>query len=101
MDRFRSSRRRARTRVRRRLPAAGVFVLLLVIAAGSAVTAHATVPPRPGFNVVFKDDFKGASGSLPSSSKWLFDLGTGYPGGAANWGTGEVETMTNDPANVR
>jgi hypothetical protein len=35
-----------------------------------------------------------------SSANWLYDLGTSYPGGAANWGTGEVETMTNSTANL-
>ena len=64
-------------------------------------TSLAAAPPPPaGFTTVFLDDFNGPAGSSPSSANWLFDLGTGYPGGAANWGTGEVETMTNSTANV-
>jgi hypothetical protein len=42
----------------------------------------------------------GASGSAPPSSQWIEDTGTAYPGGAATWGTGEVETMSNSTSNV-
>ena len=37
---------------------------------------------------------------LPSGAEWLFDTGTSYPGGAPQWGTGEIQTYTDDPANV-
>ncbi|KAK2007057.1 concanavalin A-like lectin/glucanase [Colletotrichum eremochloae] len=51
--------------------------------------------------IVFEDNYsKQQVGSLPDTSKWDFDLGTGYPGGAPNWGTGEVQTYTNDSANI-
>jgi beta-glucanase (GH16 family) len=30
----------------------------------------------------------------------MYDTGTGYPGGPANWGTGEVQTYTNNQVNV-
>ena len=49
---------------------------------------------------MFADDFTGAAGTGVNTANWLYDLGTGYPGGAANWGTGEIETMTNSTANV-
>jgi hypothetical protein len=49
---------------------------------------------------VFSDDFTGAAGSGLNTANWLYDIGTSYPGGAGNWGTGEVETMTNSTANV-
>jgi hypothetical protein len=48
---------------------------------------------------VFRDDFSGTANS-PLDSNWLYDLGTSYPGGAAQWGTGEIETATNSTANV-
>jgi beta-glucanase (GH16 family) len=35
-----------------------------------------------------------------NTGNWRYDLGTSYPGGAPNWGTHEVETMTNSTANV-
>nr|WP_230858736.1 carbohydrate-binding protein [Actinoplanes aureus] len=64
-------------------------------------TADAAVPPPPsGMNLVFSDDFTGAAGTGVNRSNWLYSVGTGYPGGAPNWGTGEVETMTDSTANV-
>jgi beta-glucanase (GH16 family) len=76
---------------------------LLVIGASVTVVsqAEAAVPPPPsGMSLVFSDDFTGASGTGLNRSNWLYDIGTSYPGGAANWGTGEVETMTDSTANV-
>jgi hypothetical protein len=66
-----------------------------------AMQADAAVPGAPsGMTTVFSDDFTGAAGSGLNTSNWLYDIGTSYPGGAGNWGTGEVETMTNSTANV-
>jgi hypothetical protein len=66
-----------------------------------APCARASVPPPPsGWTAVFSDDFTGAAGSGLNTANWLYDTGTGYPGGAANWGTGEVETMTSSTQNV-
>ncbi|GIF10675.1 carbohydrate-binding protein [Actinoplanes teichomyceticus] len=63
--------------------------------------AEAAVPPPPsGMSLVFSDDFTGAAGTGLNRSNWLYAIGTGYPGGAANWGTGEIETMTDSTANV-
>ncbi|WP_176728906.1 discoidin domain-containing protein [Thermogemmatispora onikobensis] len=53
-----------------------------------------------GWTLVWSDNFSGPAGSLPSADNWIIDTGTGYPGGAANWGTGEVETMSNSASNV-
>lgn len=44
------------------------------------------------------DEFNG-TGAL-SGSNWIYDIGTSYPGGAANWGTGEIESNTNSTNNV-
>jgi beta-glucanase (GH16 family) len=58
--------------------------------------------PAAGWSLTWSDDFNSCTaGTAPSGANWLFDLGTSYPGGAPNWGTGEVETMTNSTANVR
>jgi hypothetical protein len=64
-----------------------------------AVPLAAPAPPA-GFNTVWVEDFVGAAGSLPSSANWIFDIGHSYPGGAPNWGTGEIAAHTNNPANV-
>ena len=64
-------------------------------------TASAAVPAPPaGWSTVFSDDFTGAAGTGLTTANWLYDAGTSYPGGAGNWGTGEVETVTNSTANV-
>ncbi|MEU7868817.1 ricin-type beta-trefoil lectin domain protein [Dactylosporangium sp. NPDC049140] len=63
--------------------------------------ASASLPATPaGWTQVFADDFNGASGTGLNTANWLYDLGHGYPGGAGNWGTGEIENMTSSTANV-
>jgi hypothetical protein len=61
-----------------------------------------TATPTPPINwtPVWNDNFAGAAGSAPSASNWIEDTGTSSPGGPANWGTGEVETMSNSTQNV-
>jgi hypothetical protein len=65
-------------------------------------TATPTITPTSGVNwtTVWSDNFDGAANTAPSAANWLYDTGTSYPGGPANWGTSEVETMTNSTANV-
>ncbi len=50
------------------------------------------------WTTTFRDDFSGTG--LPNSADWLIDLGTSYPGGPAQFGTGEIETLTNSRSNV-
>ncbi|KAK1959649.1 endo-1,3-beta-glucanase, partial [Colletotrichum sublineola] len=78
-------------------------------ASGTPGTGNGTKPggggkptlPEGYAKIVFQDDFSTQkAGALPDASKWTFDLGTGYPGGAANWGTQEIQTYTKDPANI-
>ncbi len=88
------------TRTRVLLSGVGTLALL-VVGVAVAHSADASVPPTPsGWTQVFADDFNGSSGSGVNTGNWLYDIGTSYPGGAANWGTGEVESMTNSTANV-
>ncbi|MEH0574184.1 MULTISPECIES: glycoside hydrolase family 16 protein [Streptomyces] len=88
---------------RRRALVAVLSTLGLAAAAAAAVTlpANASAPTPPsGWTQVFLDDFTGAAGTGVNSSNWQYSTGTSYPGGPANWGTGEVETMTNSTNNV-
>ncbi|MGW0872209.1 glycoside hydrolase family 16 protein [Streptomyces sp. NPDC002740] len=88
---------------RRRALVAVLSTLGLAAAAAAAVTlpANASAPTPPtGWTQVFLDDFTGASGTGVNTSNWQYSTGTSYPGGPANWGTGEVETMTNSTSNV-
>ncbi|MFE2515443.1 glycoside hydrolase family 16 protein [Streptomyces mirabilis] len=83
----------------RRIVLAAVGTLTLAVAAVLPANASAPTPPA-GWSQVFVDDFNGAAGSGVNTSNWQYDTGTSYPGGAANWGTGEVETMTSSTNNV-
>ena len=92
----------ARRSARLRLPSVALVAVGIVAASlAGAGDASASAPPTPsGWTQQFGDDFNGAANTGLNTANWLYDIGTGYPGGAANWGTGEVETMTNSTANV-
>ncbi|MFC4147066.1 carbohydrate-binding protein [Micromonospora mangrovi] len=88
-------------RSRRRLALAATVVATTTALAAVSMTAHAAVPAPPaGWNLMWSDDFTGAAGTLPSSTNWIIDTGTSYPGGPANWGTGEIQTYTSSTANL-
>jgi Ricin-type beta-trefoil lectin domain/Glycosyl hydrolases family 16 len=64
-------------------------------AAPAASVAPTDVPAPPsGWSTVFSDDFNGSAGS-GIDSQWMYDTGPG-----SNFGTGEIETMTNSTSNV-
>lgn len=98
--RYRSHRRRHRLLAGVGTAAALGLAGLLAVTATASVSGAAAHAAPTGWTTVWSDDFNGSSGSLPSSSNWLFDIGHSYPGGAPNWGTGEIAAHTNDPANV-
>jgi hypothetical protein len=90
-----SARRRWLSRAA--LVAAGIAAAALTGIGG----ATAAVPPTPsGWTQQFADDFNGSANTGLNTGSWLYDLGHGYPGGASNWGTGEIESNTNSTANV-
>ncbi|MEI5519291.1 glycoside hydrolase family 16 protein [Streptomyces brasiliscabiei] len=93
-----------RTPRRRRRPLRRAFLAVtaaLALATAWATTAQGAAPTPPaGWTQVFVDDFNGTAGTGVSTSNWQYATGTSYPGGPANWGTGEVETMTNSTSNV-
>ncbi|KAL0934351.1 carbohydrate binding family 6 [Colletotrichum truncatum] len=68
---------------------------------GNSTGGGAPTLPSGFKKIVFQDDFSTQkAGALPDSSKWTFDVGTSYPGGAANWGTQEIQTYTKDTKNI-
>ncbi|MGW5127006.1 glycoside hydrolase family 16 protein [Streptomyces sp. NPDC004069] len=93
---------RRRRSVRRALVAVlGTLGLAAAAATAGTLPASASAPTPPsGWTQVFLDDFDGPAGSGVDTSNWQYDTGTSYPGGAANWGTGEIETMTSSTSNV-
>ncbi|WP_369226835.1 glycoside hydrolase family 16 protein [Streptomyces sp. R39] len=96
-----ADRRRRRSPRRALLAALATMGLAVAAATTAALPASASAPGVPsGWNQVFLDDFNGSAGTGVNTSDWQYDTGTSYPGGAANWGTGEVETMTSSTANV-
>jgi len=77
------------------VPAASALAAPASPAAQAAVAAPAAVPgPPAGWSTVFSDDFSGSAGS-GADSQWMYDTGPG-----SNFGTGEIETMTNSTSNV-
>jgi hypothetical protein len=62
---------------------------------------QAAVPSITGFTLTWSDDFAGSANNLPNTNNWIVDVGTSYPGGPANWGTGEVQTYTSSTSNLK
>ena len=79
-----------------------------VYAGGGGTTSSPTSSPTSGsptstpvnWTTQWNANLGGASGTAPSSGDWIEDTGTSSAGGPANWGTGEVETMSNSTSNV-
>ncbi|KAG8157758.1 hypothetical protein KVR01_012420 [Diaporthe batatas] len=68
----------------------GYSKFLALLAAAGLPLSQAAVPTIPGFTLT----------CLPNTANWIFSTGTSYPGGAANWGTGEIQTYTSSAANL-
>jgi len=75
-----------------------IIMGVAITALGLGVTTSGAAAAAPSWETTFRDDFNGSG--LPNSANWLLTLGTSYPGGPATFGTGEIETMTNNPNNV-
>jgi Ricin-type beta-trefoil lectin domain/Glycosyl hydrolases family 16 len=77
-------------------PAANAQATTTAQATATARTAapDAVPPPPSGWTTQFSDDFNGSAGS-GIDSQWQYDTGPG-----SNFGTGEIETMTNSTSNV-
>jgi hypothetical protein len=77
---------------------------------GPSTSPSASASPSPSpspspsqsgnWTTVWNEDFTGTANTSPAAANWLLRTGTQYPGGAANWGTGEVETASASTANV-
>ena len=82
------------------LTSPGARLLLVTLALG----ASAAVVPAPTTAAFVLEGNEVAPVVVavgdPSAANWILRTGTQYPGGAANWGTGEVETASASTANV-
>lgn len=71
-------------------------------AARGAGSPGAGTAGADGWTRLLREDFDGPAGAAPSAADWMHDIGTCYPGcPAPQWGTGEIETMTDSTENVR
>src|SRR5579859_6695330 len=79
-----------------------VIVFLIAVASLSLLSDAFTANAQTNWTLQWSDEFNGASGTGVNTSNWLYDSGTGYgcPGCPGQWGTGEVESVTNSTANV-
>ncbi|HLZ12678.1 MAG TPA: glycoside hydrolase family 16 protein [Candidatus Acidoferrum sp.] len=59
------------------------------------VIAPSPIASTAGFVLAWSDEFNGADGSTPDSTKWTYDLGGG------GWGNKELETYTNRAVNAQ
>ncbi len=66
---------------------------LLLLSCGGGATLQP--PPATGFKLVWSDEFNGADGSSPDSSKWTYDTG------GKGWGNNELECYTNLTQNAQ
>ncbi len=74
------------------------MLTLLVSTCGllAAQTSQVEIPPaRPGWTLVWSDEFNGADGSGPDPARWTFDLG------GNGFGNHELESYTFSPDNVQ
>lgn len=74
------------------------YLLLLSIAVFSQLAFYGCKKDDPQENInwvlSWSDEFAGAAGQMPDATKWNYDTGGG------GWGNNELETYTNNPANV-
>jgi len=66
-----------------------LFGILMVLTSCN----QSSEPPVDNWQLVWQDDFNSAAGSLPDSTNWVYDIGTG-------WGNNQLEYDTNRPQNV-
>lgn len=53
--------------------------------------------PQRNWELTWSDDFEGSLGTLPDTSKWTYDIGTGNNG----WGNSELQFYTQRASNVQ
>ena len=78
-----------------------IGVFLMVELAGTASSSdglRARPAVDPAWGLVWSDEFNGTG--RVNTSTWIYDIGTSYPSGPSNWGTHEVEVMTDSTNNV-
>ncbi|PSN72650.1 family 16 glycosyl hydrolase [Corynespora cassiicola Philippines] len=78
-----------------------MFTKSIAVLSSSLALSLAAPPTVPGYTLTWSDDFVGSANNLPNTANWIVDSGTSYPGGPANWGTGEIQSYTSKPENIK
>ncbi|MFN4255288.1 MAG: family 16 glycosylhydrolase [Saprospiraceae bacterium] len=74
-----------------------VLLAVILCAFGSCQNDDNAIADRK-YQLVWEDDFAGAAGTLPDTSKWAFDIGIGP--GNDGWGNQELQYYTDRPENI-
>ena len=69
-------------------------LLALMLPHARGGTANLAQLSRPGWTLVWSDEFEGHDNSAPDPRKWTYDLG------GSGWGNHELESYTKRPQNV-
>jgi beta-glucanase (GH16 family) len=70
-------------------------LLIATSCGGGTIAQPPSIPPAAGWTLTWADEFSGANGSTPDSSKWTYDLG------GNGFGNQELETYTSRAKNAK
>ena len=73
------------------------FIFIPILSGCATNRNPAPQQGRPGWALVWRDEFSGPDGSAPDPKKWMYDIGVGGDG----WGNRELEYYTDLAQNVR
>lgn len=76
-----------------RMAPLALLLLALTGSAGCGRESPARTHDPSAWTLIWQDEFDGPAGQSPNSSRWSFDIGTG-------WGNEQLEYDTDRPANV-
>lgn len=81
-----------------------VLIAATALGARPAPSASNVSPPRlatvTAWTLVWSDEFDGAAGARPDSTRWRHEIGDGCSVGNCGWGNNEKEWYTSDAANA-
>jgi beta-glucanase (GH16 family) len=81
----------------KKMVSAAIYALLLITLFGCETENVQTLTKR-NWQLVWSDDFDGATGLSPDAAKWKFDIGVGPNNDG--WGNAELQYYTDRPVNA-